>query len=113
VATSQVTGGGGGATRPFPRDGGAEELHKAQQSGNAPRSGPDVKNRRSSTKNGTPERLICGTIQEENPAEDVCRRCKKNSPSILSCIGKKIEGCDRGTKVGQFTAGETGKGQFL
>jgi len=32
--------GGGGATRPLPRDGGVEET---QQSGHAPRSGPEVK----------------------------------------------------------------------
>jgi len=32
---------------------------------------------------------------------DVRRRCKKNSPSVLSCIGKRTrEGCDRGSKVG-------------
>jgi len=35
-----------------------------QQSGHAPRSGPEVKNGRSA-KDGAPERLRCGTIQEE------------------------------------------------
>jgi len=33
--------------------------------GHAPRSGPEVKNGRSSVKDGTPERLRCRTIQEE------------------------------------------------
>jgi len=38
---------------------------------------------------------------ESYPAEGVCRRCKKNSPSVLSCIGKRTrEGCDRGSEVG-------------
>jgi len=33
---------------------------------------------------------------ESDPAEDVRRRCMKNSPSFLSCIGKRTkEGCDR------------------
>jgi len=48
---------------------------------------------------------------ESDPAEGVCRRCKKNSHSVLSCIGKRTrEGCDRGSEV---TAYETGKGQFF
>jgi len=51
---------------------------------------------------------------ESDPAEGVCRRSKKNSPSVLSCIGKRTrEGCDRGSRVGSSTADETGKGQFL
>jgi len=37
---------------------------------------------------------------ELDPAEDARRRCKKNSPSVLSCIGKRTrDGCDRGSKV--------------
>jgi len=36
-----------------------------QQSGHAPKSGPEVKNERNSAKDGAPERLRCGTIQEE------------------------------------------------
>jgi len=39
---------------------------ETQQPGHAPWSGPEVKNGRSSAKDGTPERLGCGTIQEEN-----------------------------------------------
>jgi len=54
--------GGGGATRPLPRNGGVEKLHGDQQSGHAPRSGPEVKNGRSSAEDGAPERLGCGTI---------------------------------------------------
>jgi len=38
---------------------------ETQQSGQAPRYGPEVKNRRSSAKHGAPERLTCRTIQEE------------------------------------------------
>jgi len=38
---------------------------------------------------------------ELDPAESVRRRCKKNSPSVLSCIDRRIkEGCDRGSVVG-------------
>jgi len=36
-----------------------------------------------------------------NPVEGVRRRCMKNSPSVLSCIGKRTrEGSDRGSKIG-------------
>jgi len=38
---------------------------ETQQSGHAPRSGPDVKNGRSSAEDGAPERLRCGTVKEE------------------------------------------------
>jgi len=38
---------------------------ETQQSGHAPRFGPEVKNGRSSAKDGAPESLRCGTIQEE------------------------------------------------
>jgi len=53
--------GGGGDTRPLPRDGGVEELHGDPTVG--PR--PKVWNGRSSDKDGAPKRLECGTIQEE------------------------------------------------
>jgi len=37
---------------------------------------------------------------EPDPAVDNRRRCKKNSPSVLSYIGKrKKEGCDRGSEA--------------
>jgi len=43
---------------------------------------------------------------ESDPAEGVRRRCKKNSPSVLSCIDKrKREGCDRGSEVGTVHSG--------
>jgi len=38
---------------------------ETQQSGHAPRFEPEVKNGRSSAKDSAPERLRCGTIQEE------------------------------------------------
>jgi len=51
---------------------------------------------------------------ELDPAEGVNRRCKKNSPSILSYISKRTrEGCNQAPKSGQFKVGETGKGQLL
>jgi len=35
-----------------------------------------------------------------DPAEGVRRRCLKNSPSFLSCVGKRTkEVCDRGSEV--------------
>jgi len=36
---------------------------------------------------------------ELDPVEDVCRHCK-NSPSVLSCIGRRTsEVCDHDSKV--------------
>jgi len=36
---------------------------------------------------------------EQDLADDVRRRCKKNSPSVLSCIDKRTkEGCNRGSE---------------
>jgi len=40
---------------------------------------------------------------ELDPAEGTRRRCKKNFPSVFSCIGtgkRTREGCDRGSEVG-------------
>jgi len=43
---------------------------------------------------------------ESDPAEGVRRRCKTNSPSVLSCIGNRTrEGCDRGSEVGTVRSG--------
>jgi len=43
---------------------------------------------------------------EADPAEGVCRCCIKNSPSVLSCIGKRTrEGWGRGSKVGTVHSG--------
>jgi len=38
---------------------------ETQQSGHAPRSGPEVKNRRSGAEDGVPERPGCGTAKKE------------------------------------------------
>jgi len=38
---------------------------ETQQSGHAPRSGPEVKNRRIGAEDGAPERFGCGTVKEE------------------------------------------------
>jgi len=48
---------------------------------------------------------------ESDPAESVRKRCKKNSLSVLSCIGKRTrEGCDRGSEVGTVHSGRDGGG---
>jgi len=49
---------------PFRGMGAWRNSTETQQSGHAPRSGPEVKNGRSSAKDGAPKRLGCGTIQE-------------------------------------------------
>jgi len=38
---------------------------ETQQSGYTPRSGPEAKNGRSGADDGAPERLGCGTVEEE------------------------------------------------
>jgi len=38
---------------------------ETQQLGHAPRSGPEVKNGRSTAEDGAPERLRCGSVKEE------------------------------------------------
>jgi len=51
---------------------------------------------------------------ESDPTENVCKRCMKNSPSVLSCIGKITKkAVTTAAKSKQFTADKTGKGQFL
>jgi len=48
---------------------------------------------------------------ELDPAEGIHRRCKKNSPSVLSGLDKRTrEGCDRGSEVGTVHIGRDGKG---
>jgi len=44
-----------------------EELHGDPTAGHAPRSGPEVKNGRSSAKGDAPKRLGYGTVKEEVP----------------------------------------------
>jgi len=47
---------------------------------------------------------------ELDPAEGVRRRCKKNSPSVLSCIGKRTrEGFNRGSEFGSVKSGLGGE----
>jgi len=46
-------------------------------------------------------------------AKGVHRRCKKNSPSVLSCIDMRTrKGCNRGSEVGTVHKGRDGEGQF-
>jgi len=59
------TPGGGGATRPLLRDGGAKELHGDPTIGPRPNVWTRGQNGKSSTKDGAPERLKCGTVKEE------------------------------------------------
>jgi len=98
-----------GATRPLPKNGAWKNSMKTQQLGHAQRSGPEGKNGRSSVKDGVLERLRCRTIQKEVSyilQMNVRRRCKKNSPSVLSCISKSTkEDCDYGSKVGTVYSG--------
>jgi len=48
---------------------------------------------------------------ELDPAEDVLRRWKKNSSSVLFCIGKRIrEDCDRRSVFGTVHSGRDGVG---
>jgi len=49
----------------FQRMGAWRNSTETQQLGQAPRSGPEDKNGRSSAKDGAPERLRCSTTQEE------------------------------------------------
>jgi len=49
---------------------------------------------------------------ELDPAKGVRRRrCKKNSPSVLSCIGRRTrEDCDRGSEVRTVYSRRDGEG---
>jgi len=83
---------------------------ETQQSGHASKSGPEVKNGRSSAKDGTPE-TDNPEGGELDPAEGVRRCCNKNSSSVLSCIGKRTkEGCNRGSEVETVHSGRDGEG---
>jgi len=54
---------------------------------------------------------------ESDPTEGVCRRCKKNSPFVLSYTGKRTrESFNRGSKLETVHNGRDGKfmsGVFL
>jgi len=55
---------GGGATRLLPRDGGVEKLHGDPTVRPRPKVWTRSQNGGSSAKDGVPESLRCGTIQE-------------------------------------------------
>jgi len=75
--------------------GGWRNSTETQQLGHIPRSGPEVKNGIA-----VEARMRGSQGGESDPAEGVRTRCMKNSPSVLSCIGKRTkEGCDCGGKV--------------
>jgi len=46
---------------------------------------------------------------ELDPAIDDRRRWKKNCPSVLSCIDRTKEGCDRGNEVWTVYTGQGGE----
>jgi len=84
-----------------------DELHgesETQQSGHAPRSRPEVKNGRQCQRWRTGEAHMRDNPggEELNAAECVRRRCKKNSPSVLSRISKSY---DRGSEVETIQSG--------
>jgi len=115
-------GGGGGATPTLPRDGSV----KVELCGD-PTVWPrlkvwtielEIKDGRSNPKYGLPENLRCTKIQEMNgeldPAVDDHRRCKKNSPSVLTNIDKKTkEGCGHRIREILHAVSEARKSQFL
>jgi len=55
---------GGGATRPLPKDEGAEKLHRDSTVGPRPKVWTRGQNGRRSAKDGVPERIRCRTIQK-------------------------------------------------
>jgi len=110
-------GGDGGAIRPLPGDRDAEKLH------GDPRVEPHPK---VWTRSQKMEEVMPNMARREarmrnnpvggdlDPADDVRRRCKKNSSFILSCIDKKTkEGCDNGSEIGTVHSERDRKGQFL
>jgi len=97
------SGNRGGATRPLPRDGGVEELHGDPTVGPRPKvctRGQKWKKWYRRWRVGETRIRDSQGVGESNPAEGVRKRCMMNSPSVLSCIGKRTkEGCDRGNEV--------------
>jgi len=65
ASVSNLCKGGGGATRPLPRDGGVEDSTETQQSGHSLRSRPEIKNGKIGAEDGAPKKLGCGTVKEE------------------------------------------------
>ena len=91
--------GGGGTTRPLPRDGVAEPNSRAT---------PQGLDHRSRIEKEDPK--IYEEVQRQDsrgegdwsPVEDVHRHYKQNSPSDWSCEDKKIkEDCGHGSKDGK------------
>jgi len=88
---------------PFRGMGTRRNSAETQQSGHTPRSGPEVKNGRSSARDGAEKAHMLDNPKrgELNSADNVRKRWKKNFSSVLSCIGKTTkEVCDRGSEVG-------------
>jgi len=72
---------------PFRRMGSWRNSTETQQSGHAPRSGPEVKNWRSGAKDGAPERLVCGphpTIPRGPTIRSPPNRLTTGSPRLPS-----------------------------
>jgi len=61
---------------------------ETQQPGHAPSSGPEVKNGRSSAKDGVPERLGCRTIQEQ--VSQILQRVSAGA-AYSTIVGLKLE----------------------
>jgi len=103
---------GGGATRSLPKYRGAKKIRGNPTVGPRPRTGPDIKSGRNSAKDDAPETQMRDNPErrELDPALDDRRRCKKNSPSVLSCRDNKIkEVCDRGSKVETVPVAKRGR----
>jgi len=48
---------------------------------------------------------------ELDPAVDLCKRCKNNSHSVVSCMDKRTkEGCDHGSEVSIIHSRRSGEG---
>jgi len=79
---------------------------ETQQSGHAPRFGPEVKNGRSSPKDGAPERLRCRTIQEEVSRIQQWVSAGAARRILLRFYPERTrECCDRGSEVGTVHGG--------
>jgi len=98
IKIAQISYGYGGATQPLSRDGGREE-HQEPNSRATPR-GQKWKRQYQKWCAGKAQMQDNPGEGESDPAEGVCRHCIKNSPSVLSCIGKRPKDCDCGSKVG-------------
>jgi len=103
-------GGSGDATRPLPRDGVWRNSMETQQSGYAPRSGPEVKYEKSSAKDG--RRRGSDTGQSRRRRVRSCRGCPQAlQEEFFSFYPTQIrEGCDRGSEVGTIHSGRDGEG---